>query len=114
MADGAEAPRVLVVSGPGRVDWVPEDPPGPLPEGRVDLVTRFSGLSAGTDLSFVKGTNPMTSSSWDPELGLFDAERPGQGYPVRRFGYMQVGEVVASAHGDWTPGDLVATTYGHR
>jgi threonine dehydrogenase-like Zn-dependent dehydrogenase len=85
-----------------------------LPDGRVDLVTRFSGLSAGTDLSFVKGTNPMTSSSWDPELGLFDAERPGQGYPVRRFGYMQVGEVVASAHGDWTPGDLVAMTYGHR
>ena len=56
--------------------------------------TRYTGLSAGTELSFLTGTNPALHSSFDPELGLFRADRPGAGYPVERLGYMEVAEVV--------------------
>ncbi|MFC5061893.1 zinc-dependent alcohol dehydrogenase [Actinomycetospora atypica] len=111
----SEAARVLVVDGPGSVRLVPDEAPGPLPDGGFDVQTRFSGLSAGTDLSWVKGTNAMLTSAWDADLGLFDDTRPGQGYPVRKVGYMQVGEVVAAGPSSGRAvGDLVAMTYGHR
>ncbi|WP_207787244.1 zinc-dependent alcohol dehydrogenase [Actinomycetospora cinnamomea] len=107
--------QVLVVDGPGRVRFVPDPPSGPLPAAGFDVTTRFSGLSAGTDLSWVKGTNPMLSRAWDAELGLFDETRPGAGYPVRKVGYMQVGEVTAAGPSSGRAvGDLVAMTYGHR
>jgi threonine dehydrogenase-like Zn-dependent dehydrogenase len=107
--------EVLVVDGPGRVRFESDEPSGPLLDRGFDARTRYSGLSAGTDLSWVKGTNPMLSSAWDAELGLFDDTRPGAGYPVRKVGYMQVGEVVAAGPSSGrTVGDLVAMTYGHR
>lgn len=111
---GDIAGHVLVVDGPGRVRWARQRSPGPLPDGCFDVHTRFSGLSAGTDLSWVKGDHPALDATWDPELGLFTHGRPASGYPVPRFGYMQVGEVTASAATDVAPGDLVAMTYGHR
>jgi len=105
---------VLVVEGPGRVSLRAQRPRGPLPAGSFDVRTRFSGLSAGTDLSWVKGTNPALHSHWDAELGLFHRDRGGTGYPIERFGYMQVGQVVATATEAVRIGDLVAMTYGHR
>src|SRR5690349_24648284 len=100
----------LVVEEPGRATVRPVAPV----EGPVAVRTRFTGLSAGTELSFLTGTNPALTSSFDTELGLFRADRPGTGYPVERLGYMEVAEVteVADAHG-LSPGDLVAMTYGH-
>ena len=73
--------QVLVVDGPGRVRFVSDEPPGPLPDSGFDVRTRFSGLSAGTDLSWVKGTNPTLSSAWDAELGLFDDDPPRRRLP---------------------------------
>lgn len=106
--------QTLVVERPGVVALHPEPDPGPLPEGRFDVHTLYSGLSAGTDLTWVKGTNPALHSSWDAELGLFRPEAPKSGYPVRRFGYMQVGRVTASATDAVAEGQIVAMTYGHR
>jgi threonine dehydrogenase-like Zn-dependent dehydrogenase len=115
MPDAVTGSQLLVVDGPGQVRFVPDPPTGPLPDGGFDVRTRFSGLSAGTDLSWVKGTNAMLASAWDPELGLFDDARPAAGYPVRKVGYMQVGEVVAAgASSGRRVGELVAMTYGHR
>jgi len=74
----------------------------------------FSGLSTGTDLSWVKGTNPALHRRWDPELGLFMPGAPDVGYPIEKFGYMQVGRVTDSATPAVQQGDLVAMTYGHR
>ena len=84
-------------------------------DGPVAVRTRYTGLSAGTELSFLNGTNPALTSSFDPELGLFRTDRPGTGYPVERLGYMEVAEVteVPDALG-FAVGDLVAMTYGHR
>ncbi|GAB3003075.1 zinc-binding alcohol dehydrogenase [Amycolatopsis acidiphila] len=106
--------RVLVVERPGRVALAAAPPEPALPEGLVDVRTLYSGLSAGTDLSFVKGTHPSLHIGWDSELALFDSRRPGQDYPVRRWGYMQVATVVGSRDPAFETGELVAMTYGHR
>ncbi len=102
----------LVVERPG-VAAVREVP---ATDGPVAVRTLFTGLSAGTELSFLTGTNPALHASHDQELGLFRTDRPGTGYPVTRLGYMEVGEVVGNdAEGTGPPvGATVAMTYGHR
>ena len=112
----------LQVDAPGRVRWVAEER-GELAEGRFRVDTVHSGLSTGTDLSFVKGTNPSLHRRFDPELRIFEdvvgegTVTPGvplPGYPVERFGYMQVGRVVESRTPAVEAGAMVAMTYGHR
>lgn len=104
----------VVVERSGVVTLRDDPPPQPLRDGQFDVATVFSGLSTGTDLSWVKGTNPALQRRWDPELGLFMPGAPDAGYPIDRFGYMQVGRVTESATPAVQPGDLVAMTYGHR
>lgn len=103
----------LVVEEPGRAAVRAVAPA----EGPVAVRTRCTGLSAGTELSFLTGTNPALTSSFDAELGLFRTDRPGAGYPVERLGYMEVAEVTAIDAPDglgFAVGDTVAMTYGHR
>ncbi|MGW5083307.1 zinc-binding dehydrogenase [Micromonospora echinospora] len=105
--------RVVVVAGPGRVELAELDAPE-LREGTFRVETLYSGVSAGTELSFVKGTNPYLHVTWDAGLGLF---RPGEAstpYPVTRLGYMQVGRVVESRTPAVAVGEVGAMTYGHR
>ena len=103
--------RNLVVLEPGHVELVEEDLP-PVPEGGLLLQTVTTGLSAGTELTFVKGDHPGLHSRLDPELGLFvPHETPG--YPVRRLGYMEVARVAQSRTDAFAVGDLVASAYGH-
>ncbi|AGZ41751.1 zinc-dependent alcohol dehydrogenase [Actinoplanes friuliensis] len=101
--------RNLVVTAPGRLEIVEEDvTPGPF---RVR--TLYSGVSAGTELSYVKGTNPALHAGFDPVLGLFGGEAP-DAYPVTRLGYMEVGRVEESSTPAVADGTVVAMTYGHR
>jgi threonine dehydrogenase-like Zn-dependent dehydrogenase len=88
-------------------------PVGPLGEGSMRLDTVYSGVSAGTELSFLKGTNPALGHAWDSDLALFRAAPDRQPYPVAKLGYMQVGRVVATRTPHVVPGDIVAATYGH-
>lgn len=104
--------RNLVVSGPGQVELVEEELPE-LPEGGLLLGTRVTGLSAGTELAFVKGDHPGLRSRLDPELGLFLPDSPGTGYPVRRLGYMEVAEVRETRSAGFGVGERVAAAYGH-
>ncbi|RSM87926.1 zinc-binding alcohol dehydrogenase [Kibdelosporangium aridum] len=106
--------RVLVVERLGRAQLHTETVPDPLPDGAFDVETVYSGLSAGTELSFFKGSHPNLTASWNPELGLFRGTDQPTGYPVLRWGYMQVGRVVASRSPSPAQDDLVAMTYGHR
>jgi threonine dehydrogenase-like Zn-dependent dehydrogenase len=105
--------RTLVVEAPGQVR-IREEPPEPVTDGRFRVATLYSGVSAGTELSYVKGTHPMLHGSWATELGLFLPDRPVTGYPVTKLGYMQVGQVVESRSPAVRAGELVAMTYGHR
>lgn len=111
MADRA---FTVVVERRGVVTLRDEPSPQPMRDGQFDVETVFSGLSTGTDLSWVKGTNPALHRTWDPELGLFMPGTPDVGYPIDKFGYMQVGRVVNSATPAVQRGDVVAMTYGHR
>jgi threonine dehydrogenase-like Zn-dependent dehydrogenase len=104
--------RNLVVQEPGRLELVEEDLP-PLPDGGLLLQTLATGLSPGTELTFVKGDHPGLYSQFDAELGLFQPGRPSSGYPVRRLGYMEVARVAQTKTDAFSVGDLVASAYGH-
>jgi threonine dehydrogenase-like Zn-dependent dehydrogenase len=86
----------------------------PVQEGDVRVRTLYSGLSAGTELTYVKGTDPGFTSRRDPELGVFVPGEASRTYPVRAMGYMEVGEVVESLRPDVAVGSVVAGAYGHR
>ncbi|GAA0806710.1 zinc-dependent alcohol dehydrogenase [Spirilliplanes yamanashiensis] len=107
------ADRELVVTGPGAVELHDSEPAEPA-GGQFRVETLFSGVSAGTELTFVKGTNPWLHRGFDAELGLFRDTDPSTPYPVRGFGYMQVGRVTRSATPAVAEGSVVAMTYGHR
>ena len=105
--------RTLGVAGPGRPAFFSyvEQPPQ---DGQFRVDTVFTGLSAGTELTFVKGTNPYLHASFDVEHGVFVAGEPGRTYPVESMGYMEVGRVVETRTPSVAPGELVALNYGHR
>jgi len=105
--------EVLSIEAPGEITLVEEKLPT-VPEGGFQVATTYSGISAGTELTYVKGTNPYLSATWDPALGLFTEGTPSIGYPVRGIGYMQVGRVVETRTRAVREGALVAMAYGHR
>jgi 2-desacetyl-2-hydroxyethyl bacteriochlorophyllide A dehydrogenase len=89
----------------------------PLKAAEVRVRTLFSGISAGTELSQYRGTNPFMHSRFDEAQRLFlPAEAPSWPYPVRNLGYEEVGEIVevASDVADLKPGDRLFGTWGHR
>jgi threonine dehydrogenase-like Zn-dependent dehydrogenase len=104
--------RAIVLPKPGRVTVVEEDSPR-VPPGGFRVRTLFSGVSAGTELAFVKGTHPALHAGWDPVLALFGGP-PTDPYPVTRLGYMEVGRVVETRTPAVADGAVVAMTYGHR
>ena len=105
--------RVVVVSAPETVE-IREEVPAPAREGTFRVATLYSGVSAGTELSYVKGTNPLLSARFDTDLGLFVPGEPAQAYPVTRLGYMEVGRVTESATPAVAVDTVVAMAYGHR
>lgn len=109
----ARTVRTLGVAAPGRPAYFSytEQPPE---DGQFRVDTVYTGLSAGTELTFVKGTNPYLHASWDAERGVFVAGEPGRRYPLESLGYMEVGRVIETRTPEVATGDLVASTYGHR
>jgi threonine dehydrogenase-like Zn-dependent dehydrogenase len=86
--------------------------------GQVRVKTAYSGISAGTELTAYRGTNPYLVSEWDAEARLFtDRSDASPSYPLEGWGYSEVGEVTeVAAPGDVGPrvGDLVWGIWGHR
>jgi 2-desacetyl-2-hydroxyethyl bacteriochlorophyllide A dehydrogenase len=99
---------------------VVDQPIAELRPGQVRVRTTFSGISAGTELTAYRGTNPYLEKSWDPELRLFVDDVSGLSYPIAGLGYSEVGEVVEVAPdvaGDPTlppVGAQVWGIWGHR
>jgi threonine dehydrogenase-like Zn-dependent dehydrogenase len=102
----------LVIPGPGRAELV-EEPEADLADGQVRIVTAYTGLSAGTELSWFTGSNPFLGRRFDAELGLFGDGEPTSPYPVRRVGYMETGTVSESRAPGLPVGTRVAAPYGH-
>lgn len=111
--------RVVQFTGPRQVEIL-EQPQAPLPPGHLRVRTLYSGISAGTELTAYRGTNPYLTRTWDPEARLFRDDAAGIQYPVAGWGYSEVGEVLEAAPdladtpGLPQPGDLVWGIWGHR
>ncbi len=108
-------PEVVSFLAPREVALV-ECPVLPLLPGSVRVRTWYSGISAGTELTAYRGSNPYLSGSWDPERRLFVSGTPTFAYPVSGWGYSEVGEVVEVADGVACPsvGQVVFGIWGHR
>jgi threonine dehydrogenase-like Zn-dependent dehydrogenase len=104
--------RTLVVPRAGELEIVESVLP-PLADGRFLGETVFSGVSAGTELTWFRGTSPWLRAGWDAELGMFDRDRPSEHFPVQRLGYMEVARVTQSRTTAVPEGALVAMAYGH-
>lgn len=108
--------RVVVFTEPKTVGFESyEDLP--LKSYEVRLRTLYSGISAGTELTAYRGSNPYLHKQWDPGRKLFlPAEQPTLTYPVSGWGYEEVGEVieVGSEVNDVSIGDVIFGTWGHR
>jgi 2-desacetyl-2-hydroxyethyl bacteriochlorophyllide A dehydrogenase len=111
--------RIVQFTGPRQVE-VATVRSEPLPAGHLRLKTRYSGISAGTELTAYRGTNPYLTRTWDAEARLFRDTEAGISYPVAGWGYSEVGEVVevapdvAGRPGLPAPGDLAWGIWGHR
>ena len=108
--------KTLVFTHPRGVGF--EDEPDPvLPPDGVRLRTLYSGVSAGTELTAYRGSNPYLLKQWDASRRLFvSSDSPTQSFPLRGWGYEEVGEVVeigAEVEGVRV-GDRVYGTWGHR
>ncbi|MGH8189171.1 MAG: zinc-binding dehydrogenase, partial [Steroidobacteraceae bacterium] len=109
-------PTALVLHAPRKLEFVPLET-APLAAGQVRIRTLYSGISAGTELSQYRGTNPFMQRRWDEASRLFvQAEAPSWPYPVRNLGYEEVGEIIEAGSGveDLKPGQRVFGTWGHR
>lgn len=108
-------PEVVSFAAPFDVALVPCEAQ-PLLPGSVRLRTWYSGISAGTELTAYRGSNPYLTRTWDAERRLFVEGEPTFAYPVQGWGYSEVGEVVEAATDVDAPavGDLVHGIWGHR
>jgi 2-desacetyl-2-hydroxyethyl bacteriochlorophyllide A dehydrogenase len=108
-------PEVVSFAAPYDVRLVAYDAP-PLTPGSVRVRTWYSGVSAGTELTAYRGSNPYLTRTWDPGRRLFVEGAPTFAYPVQGWGYSEVGEVVEAADDVTRPavGDVVHGIWGHR
>jgi 2-desacetyl-2-hydroxyethyl bacteriochlorophyllide A dehydrogenase len=105
------SPVAVALLGPRMVDLV-DEPRRALQSGEVRLKTLYSGLSAGTELAFYRGTNPYLHKRWDREQRLFvPGDEHSVTFPMTTWGYEEVGEVI---EGEMKPGTRVFGTWGHR
>lgn len=117
--------RFLRMAAPRSVAVI-DQPSVPLEAGQARVRTIYSGISAGTELTAYRGTNPYLTSIWDPDSRLFQPGQEALGYPLDGWGYSEVGEVVELAPQagqavdtvDADPpvqvGDMVWGIWGHR
>jgi 2-desacetyl-2-hydroxyethyl bacteriochlorophyllide A dehydrogenase len=117
--------RFLRIAAPRSVAVI-HQPSAPLEPGQARIRTIYSGISAGTELTAYRGTNPYLTSVWDPQSRLFQPGHEALGYPLDGWGYSEVGEVVeiappagqdagaAEAEPAVRVGDVVWGIWGHR
>ncbi len=101
----------------GYLDESPED--RNLQPHEVRVQTLYSGISAGTELTYYRGSNPYLSKQWDSARRFFTKTENEQGsivYPVRNWGYEEVGEIVECGPEvqDLPLGTLIYGNWGHH
>ena len=107
--------RLVRFASPGSAQVIDFDEPAP-PPGSVQIETLYSGISAGTELTAYRGSNPYLAKQWDSSRRLFVSGASTHSYPLDSWGYEEVGRVsAAGATGDDDlVGRLVWGAWGHR
>ena len=107
--------RLVRFPAPGKAEVVDVADPEPGP-GEVLLETVYSGISAGTELTAYRGSNPYLEREWDPQRRLFVTGTSTMTYPVDGWGYEEVGRVTAAGSADDADlvGSLAWGAWGHR
>jgi threonine dehydrogenase-like Zn-dependent dehydrogenase len=107
--------QVVTFEGPRRVG-VREYEERPLQPDEVRLRTLYSGISAGTELTAYRGSNPYLAKRWDEDRRLFLEGAVSLQHPIEGWGYEEVGEVaeVGSGVTGVRLGDVVWGTWGHK
>ncbi len=106
----------LVVAGPRQLAYQDYEDPALKPD-EVRIQTLYSGISAGTEMTQYRGTNPFMNKRWDETNRLYvPGDAPSWAYPVPDIGYEEVGKVieVGSAVSDVPLGALVFGPWWHR
>lgn len=106
---------VVRFTAPRRVD-LQEYTDRALSATEVRVRTLFSGISAGTELTAYRGSNPYLAKRWVEDGRLFVPDAASLEYPVEGWGYEEVGEVVelGAEVQSVRVGDVVWGTWGHR
>lgn len=107
--------RVVRFTSPGHAEVVEiEDEPVRADEVRIETV--YSGISAGTELTAYRGSNPYLTSEWDAERRLFVRGESTHAYPLDGWGYEEVGRIssVGRDVDSALVGELVWGAWGHR
>jgi len=108
--------KVVVFTEPRTIGFA-ETEDRALAANEVRLQTLYSGISAGTELTAYRGSNPYIHKQWDPGARLFrPAEQTSMKYPISGWGYEECGKVVevGSEVSQVKPGDVIYGTWGHR
>lgn len=109
-------PKALVLTAPRTLAFE-EGAFAPLAPDEVRIRTLFSGISAGTELTQYRGTNPFMHRRFDEAQRLFiDAEVPSWDWPVRNLGYEESGEIIEVGSGvtDLKVGQRLFGTWNHK
>ncbi len=108
--------KVVVFTEPHKLGF-DEYEDRPLSAKEVRLQTLYSGISAGTELTAYRGSNPYIFKHWDEKAHLFlPAEQASMKYPISGFGYEECGKVIELGKevSLVKPGDIIYGTWGHR
>ena len=108
--------EVAVFTGPHELGFAQEED-RPLAANEVRIATLYSGISAGTELTAFRGSNPYLRKQWDTTQRLFvPSEATTLSYPVVGWGYEECGKVVelGSEVANVNVGDVIYGTWGHR
>ncbi|RJU02454.1 oxidoreductase [Arthrobacter frigidicola] len=99
-----------------RIAEITDESEAALAGNEVRIRTLYSGISAGTELTAYRGSNPYLQKQWSPERRLFIDGESTLSYPVHGWGYEEVGEVVEIGSEVTTValGDRIWGTWGHR
>jgi 2-desacetyl-2-hydroxyethyl bacteriochlorophyllide A dehydrogenase len=87
-----------------------------LASDEVRIKTLYSGISAGTELTAYRGSNPYLNKKWDTEQRVFHSDEKSWSYPMPAFGYEEVGEIVelGSSVKELKVGELIFGAWGHK
>jgi threonine dehydrogenase-like Zn-dependent dehydrogenase len=105
----------LTVEEPTRIGFAPL-PDQPLGANDVRIETLYSGISAGTEMTALMGSNPYLEKSWNPVKQLFEKGASSWSYPMPAIGYEEVGRIVETGKGvkDIHEGQLIWGFWGHK